>query len=113
MKFKQRPPAKFYTAFLRLRPGDTRDFLVLIEEDDLFETLLHDCTRLWMEQISGKFPDRILCRQAFLIRSVLVSAKHCIVHECSTPVAIAFALYLCDCVEQRVAQLDREEQNAV
>ena len=111
MHLPTRPPVSFYSTILRLSREDTKKFDVLIARENIFEPLVDDCARLWREQLSRQFPNRVLCRHALLGRCVIISAQHCIVHKCRAPVAIALAFYLCDCAELRVLQ--QEEQNAL
>jgi len=113
MHLPQRPPASFYSTILCLSREDAKKFDVLIGTEINFEPLVDDCARLWREQLSKQYPNRVLCRHAMLGRCVIISAQHCIVHKCRAPVAIALALYLCDCAELRVLQLDQEEENAL
>ena len=110
MHFPTRPPASWYSTILRLSREDARQFHALIEQKNIFEPLVDECARLWREQLSRQFPNRVLCRRALLGRCVLISAQHCIVQRCRAAVAIAMALYLCDCAELRVLQQEEENE---
>jgi len=110
MHIPTRPPASFYSTILRLSREDAKKFDALIARENIFEPLVDDCARLWREQLSRQFPNKVLCRHAMLGRCVLVSAQHCIVQGCRAPVAVAMALHLCDCAELQVLQ--QEEENA-
>ena len=103
---------QFYAAFFWLSAEDRKVFEVLSEEDETLENAITDCATMWRESIRTIHSDPIKCRQAFLVRAVLISAKDCIKHEYGPRVAAAFALFLCDRVELRVRTLDFEEENS-
>jgi hypothetical protein len=104
-------PVKFYAAFFCLTPEDKRFFEILCEEDESLENAIATCAAMWRGSMRQTYSDPLQCRQAFLTRAVLMSAKDCIENGYGCLVAAAFALYLCDRVEQRVRALDFEEEN--
>jgi hypothetical protein len=103
-------PVKFYASFFCLNTEDRKFFEILCEEDEALENAISDCANMWRNSMRKVHPDPIQCRQAFLKRAVLMSAKDCIRGGYGCLVAAAFALFLCDRVEQRVRALDFEEE---
>ena len=99
----------FYAAFFALTREDRKHFEILVESDDYLEKIVQDCAEMWRSKLRRCYPDSILCRQMFLSRSVVIAAQHGVKTGCGSLVASAFALYVCDRVEQRVSQMDREE----
>ncbi len=101
---------QFYIAFFRLASEDRRAFEVLIEDDELIQKAVADCADMWRAKMRAVFPDPLQCRQTFLIRAVLISAKAGLRSGYGPDVAAAFALFLCDMVERRVRTLDFEAE---
>ncbi len=99
---------RFYITFFRLAGEERRAFEVLVEDDELIQTSIADCADMWRSKMRAVFPDPLQCRQTFLIRTVLISAKGGLKSGYGLDVAAAFALFLCDMVERRVRTLDFE-----
>jgi len=103
----------FYKAFFCLNEEEQEVFDGLTEEDDTLNQTVANCADMWRNQLRGSYPDPVLCRQMFLVRAVLISAKRGVKDGYGTMVAAAFALYLCDRVERLVLELDRKEKYAL
>ena len=104
-------PVKFYAAFFSLSAENRRVFEILTEEDETLEYAISTCAAMWRGSMRQIYSDPLQCRQAFLARAVTMSAKDCIENGYGCLVAAAFALFLCDRVEQRVRALDFEDQS--
>ena len=105
-------PVEFYAAFFCLGAKDRKVFEILTEEDEALENAISTCATMWRGSMRQTYSDPLQCRQAFLARAVLMSAKDCIQHGYGPHVSAAFALFLCDRVEKRVRALDFEEENS-
>ena len=111
MKFNEQPhdEATVYSTLLSLNREDRRTLEFLCEDSIFLRNTTFDCAIMWREQLRSRYDDPTACRRKFLVRASLIAAKHGILQDFSLPVAAAFALCICDKVEARVLELDREE----
>ncbi len=101
---------KFYIAFFRLADEERRAFEELAEDDELIQKTIADCAVIWRESIRQIHTDPIQCRHVFLLRALLIMIRRGLNPGYGMNFAAAFALYICDRVEQRVRALDFEAE---
>lgn len=105
-------PVDFYSSFFCLDEVDRKHFEILTEEDEDFRVIIEDSAKMWRDHLRSRYPDPLRCRQMFLARSVILVAGFGIKSGAGSHLGAAFALCITDRVEQRVRELDAEEENA-
>lgn len=101
----------FTDRFPRLHPDEIERFNVLVECSKSLQSTINDSAAIWRDKLRRIYPDPEQCREAFLRRSVLISAKHGIQNNSSVDVLPKLAVYICARVEQLVKEIDAEEEN--
>jgi len=105
-------PIGFYAAFFNLSEQDRFELYILAEDDEYLKKIVQESADMWRKTLRPMYQTHFQCRTAFLTRSVLIAAKYGVSHGCGGSVASAFALFVCDRVEELVFKLDGEEENA-
>jgi hypothetical protein len=105
-------PLNFYPEFCALDEEESRQFRLLTEEDDGFTSAITASAEYWRSHLRPKCRDTVQCRRLFLARAAIKTAGCGIHFGFGRKVLMALALAVADKVEERVAELDREDENA-
>ena len=105
-------PLRFYPEFCALDEDERRQFQLLTEEDDGFASAVAASAEYWRSHLRPKCRDTVQCRRLFLARAALKTAACGIRFGFGRKVLMALVLVIADKVEERVAELDREEEDA-
>ncbi len=98
--------ADFYAILLGLSKKEHEDMKILAWEDELLRQTVADCASDWRGyRAAGVAPLEL--RRTYLVRTALAAIQYGGQNSTNTLVAAAFALFLCDQIEQHVWELDR------
>ena len=95
---------EFYASLLALSDTDREELFTMVSEDHFLEQVVDECAKGWRERCHrGGEPAAV--RRLYLVRIALVAARYGCTHRTSRSVAAAFALTVCERVEERVSEL--------
>jgi len=92
-----------------LHHDDVARFDVLLNHDGAMQQAIEDSAELWRGRLTRIYPDLEERREAFLVHSVIMAARHGIQHGSCTETTPTLAIYICRRVEKRAAELDAQE----
>lgn len=95
---------EFYASLLALSKTDRSELFALTLEDHFLEKVVEECAEGWWHRCQAGC-EPVAVRRLYLARAALVAARRGCTHQTSRSVAAAFALTLCERIEQRVWEL--------
>ena len=99
---------KFYRVLFGLTGDDRLVFESITCDAEAIERVVAVGIRMWRGRLREVTSDPLTCRQLFAMRVLLAASRVGVRGSYSSKVSAAFALFLTDRVEQRVAALDLE-----
>lgn len=100
--------ADFYVKWLGLSLEEEEELHALTTDDEFFERIVEDCAEEWRNRQKTATPVAFI-RRLILQRSAMVAVNYSFDCKCSYRVELAFALWLCDRVEDLAWKIAKVE----
>lgn len=101
---------KLYASLAGLDTAERERLEFMIAPDTDFRELVDGLAELWRTHLRSCSPNTTWCRRVMLARTALLAARHPLCRGRGHRLPSALALAITDRVEERVDELDREEQ---
>lgn len=97
---------KYYCSLFLLCSHEIEAFNELFQEDEDLNNTIQECAEFWRNTLRVQYPDHIVCRQRFIIRTLIRTARCHSGREMTPSLCRAISFAMADLVERRVEELD-------
>ena len=104
--------SKYYSSLFLLYPHETEAFNELFDDGETLRNTVECGARIWRSTLRRQFPDHIVCRQRFIMKTILQTAKSHPLPILTLSLCRAISFAIADLVERRVVELDAEQASS-
>jgi len=105
--------SNYYCSIFLLCAHEIQSFNDLFEDDVELQNTIQHCAEFWTATLRREYPDHIVCRQRFIMRTLIRTAKSHRETEMTPSLCRAISFAMADLVERRVGELDAEHSKSL
>ena len=104
--------SKYDCSLFLLCPHETEAFNEVFSEEEALRNSVECGAKIWRNTLRLEFPDHIVCRQRFIMKTILQTAKSHPLPILTPSLCRAISFAIADLVERRVVELDAEQASS-